>query len=219
MEQDYLEKSGQIRQLASMPVDAFAKHLSDLHNTLDVAAPNLAPQIYATASNAVQYLNNKLPKGSQELPQDPAVSTSKAQQRNWLELHNLVNNPVKILDKINDGSLTNGQIDAIKSVYPDLHQEMSQKLIERLGKAKNDGQRLPYSKRIAISKFIGQPVDSTLSQQQMQAVIQSAAPRNPQQGNGSGKAKTANWLSEADKVTKLYETPVEAREIAQRNRK
>ena len=223
MEQEYLEKSGQIRQLAAMPLEEFAGHLSGLHNTLDDAAPNVSPHIYATANNAVQYLNSKLPQVGQNLLQDKNNIPSQTQRNNWLDLHGIVSDPTKILDGINSGTVTNSHIEAIKSVYPDLHQEMSMKLLEGLGKAKNENKTLPYKKRIAISKFLGTPVDSTLSQQNMQSIILSASNnpgRQPPQAKAGGekKSKGSGWLAEADKVTKLYETPDQAREIEKKGK-
>lgn len=216
-DEGYAEKAGQIRQLASMPTDQFAEHLSNLHNTLDSVAPNIAPHVFAAASNAVHFLNSKLPNGGNELPQDQVPEPSQAQKTAWMDLHNTVNSPLSVLDHVNNGTLNSHHLEAMQSVYPDIHKEIIQKTMEHLGNLKNKGVQLPYAQRQSISKFIGQPLDSTMTQQSMQTIIQSAsqntgpAAQANQMAKGSKKASGPE-LTQIDKVTKLYQTPSQARQ-------
>lgn len=211
-DQEYIKKSGNIRQLSALPTDKLIDHFANLHNTLDAAAPNLAPHIYSTAANAVQFLNSKLPVGGNELPGDQTISPSQAQQKKWLDLHDTVNNPSSVLDHIRDHTIHSGHIDALKSVYPDLHQEMSQKMIEELGNLKATGQTIPYQRKLSISKFIGAPIDSTMTFQSMQAILQSATGNQPPQSQVQPKKASGTALKQVDKVNSIYQTPIQAQE-------
>jgi hypothetical protein len=214
MDNDYKEKAGQIRQLAALPADQLATHFSNLHNTLASAAPRLAPHIYGTATNAIHYLNSKLPNAGNELIQDKQLPPSDAQKNAWLDLHKTVDDPLSVLDHVNKGTIRSSHIDALKSVYPDLHQEMVQKTMEHLGGMKMKGQELPYSKRLAIGKLIGMPLDSTMTQQNMSAIMQAASQNTgPQaQANKSPKRASGVELDQIDKVAKLSQTPDQARQ-------
>jgi len=210
---EYQMKSNEIKQLASLPIDKFMGHLTSLHNTLGSAAPNIAPHIYATANNALHFLNSKL-------PQEPSGSfhktpnlPSQMQQRAWVDLYKVVNDPVSVLDKIANGTLTDNHIQAVQSIYPALHQEMSKQIMEQLGQDKSKS--LSYGKRISISKFLGTPIDSTISLPSFQAIMNTAGPQMPQAPGKSSKENkkaTAAELKAADQVTDLYKTSLQAQE-------
>ncbi len=216
MKDDYEDKSNVIRQLASMPTDKFIDHLTKTHPNVDTIAPNIAPHIFTAATNAVQFLNGKLPGAGNELIQDKSLPTSTAHKNAWLDLHDVVNDPVSVLNKVNDGTLNRHHVEALQSVYPDIHQEMINQIQEHLGQMKMSGQTLPYAKRIAIGKFIGQPLDSTMTNQNMQNIIRAASvntgPEAQAAQKHSNSKATSAQLNQINKVTALYQTPSQARE-------
>lgn len=219
MEQsDYGSKSQQIRQLASLPPDKLVDHLSGIHNGLGTVAPNLEPHVHTAAINAIQFLNSKLPNAGNELLQDKHPEPSGTQKRAWLDLHKTVDDPTSVFDHINNHTLNNHHIEALKTVYPDLHQDMVQKIQEHLGEMKTKGQTLSYSKRAVLSKFIGQPIDSTFTPQSSQAIIMSAGQaQTPQTGQGKSQKKASGpELSQINKVNSLYQTQEQARATRER---
>lgn len=213
---DYGEKSGNIRQLAAMSPDQFIDHLTTIHPHISTAAPNIAPHVFSAATNAVQFLNSKLPHAGNELPQDQIPEPSIAQKKAWLDLHGLVNNPTSVLDHVNNGTLNSHHMEAMRSVYPDLHQEMAQKISEELGARHLSGEQIPYQKRISISKFIGQPVDSTLTKPNLMAIINSANQNTAQSQAGAPKKASNVELKQINKVNSLYQTPSQARAVDKR---
>jgi hypothetical protein len=217
-DQDYLEKSGNIRQLASMPADQLIDHMTSIHPNISHTAPNIAPHIFSSASNAVQFLNNKLPNQGNELPGDQDAKPSIAQRNAWLDLHEAVNNPISVLDHVNQGTLNSHHLEALQTVYPDLYQEMSQKILENLGESKSKDQSLPYQKRLSISKFIGQPVDSTMTPESMLTILNSAGPnQGPNaQAQKSPKRASGTELKQINKVNDLYQTPEQTRQELKR---
>lgn len=212
-DQGFDEKSFEIRRLASLPPEQLADHLASIHPGIAEIAPNLLPHIQAAATNAITFLNSKLPTAGNELLQDSMPSFSKAQKKAWLDLHEVVNNPVSVLDRLKDNHLNRHHLEALQTVYPDLHQEMSQKIQEHLGALKMEGKQIPYSRRLMLSKFIGTPLDSTMLPSNMQAIMASAQnnpPPTATQQKGNAKA-SGTELTQINRVTRLYQTPTQAR--------
>ena len=209
---DYKENASHIRQLGMMPTDDLLSHLSKQHENLEAVAPNISPHIHATALRAVQFLNSKLPQ-HQEFGLDQGVQPSKAEQNRWMELHDTVNNPLSVLEKVGNGTVGPHHIQALQAVYPDLHQEMIQRANDEMGKLKLAGKTIPYSKRVSLGILTGQPLDSTMTPQSMQAIMMSAAGNTTsQQGQPKQKKASGSELSQINKVTQMGLTPLQARE-------
>src|ERR1700679_1627435 len=124
MKNDYDSKATQIRQLANMPPDQLVDHLTNAHPNISTVAPNIAPHIFSTATNAIQFLNSKLPSHGNELPEDQSPGPSPAAKTAWLDLHKTVSDPTTVLDHVKNGTLNSHHVEAMQAVYPDLHQEM-----------------------------------------------------------------------------------------------
>jgi hypothetical protein len=210
---DFEQKAGNIRQLASMPPDQLTDHLSAVHPHIDQVAPNVAPHVFSAATNAIQFLNSKLPNSGNELLQDKIPEVSQAQKTAWLNLHKTVSDPTSVFDHINNGTLNSHHLEALQSVYPDLHQEMIQKSMEHLGIMKTKGEQLPYQKRVSISKFIGQPLDSTMTPDSFQAILRSAGPNSGPAAQGGPKKATGVTLNAIQKANKIYETPEQSDQL------
>src|ERR1700679_1497697 len=118
MANDYGDKSTQIRQLAGMQPDQLVDHLTNAHPNISQVAPNIAPHVFSAATNAIQFLNSKLPSHGNELPQDKAPGPSQQQKNAWLDLHKTVSDPVSVLNHVKNGTLNSHHLEALQSVYP-----------------------------------------------------------------------------------------------------
>lgn len=209
---DYNEKAQQIRRLSALPPDQLIDHLSKTHSGLEDIAPNITPHIHTAAANAIGFLNSKLPRVGNEMPQDTVPPVSIAQQKQWLGLHRVIDDPLSVLEHANNGTLNHSHIEALKAVYPDLHQEMVNKAQEQLGKL--NGRHIPYAKRVAIAKLAGAPLDSTMTQANMQAIQMAASP-NQGPAAQAGKKASGVELKQINKVNAIYSTPQQDREMKQ----
>lgn len=119
----------------------------------------------------------------------------------------LANHPLKVLNHIKDGSLLPKHVDAIKQMYPELHQELSKKITTRMMKGNMSGEKKPpYHVRQALSLFLGSPVDSTLSQPGIMAaqnVFSMQKSQNPPPPNSK---------SFLNKIAQNAQTPDQGRE-------
>ena len=119
----------------------------------------------------------------------------------------LAQQPLTILNKIKDGSLNVAHAGAFKSMYPELHQVLSQKMREHIIKNHVDeNKRPPYHMRQAMSLFLGQNLESTLIPANIQAAQNTFVMQKTQQN------PTPNSKSELSKIGQSAQTADQARQ-------
>jgi hypothetical protein len=215
---DFDTKSTQIRQLSSLPMDQLTEHLANTHPMLDTVAPGIAPHVHAAASNAIQFLASKLPNMGNELPEDDLPTISKSNKKDWMDLHEAVSNPLSVLDHAKNGTLTQNHVAALKTVYPDLHQEIVQKLQSELTEHKENGGTLSNSRKRAIGMLMEAPLDSNHTFIAAQTIMNAnAGAQRPQTAQQTPKKATGVELKQIDKTDDLYQTSDQAREMRKRS--
>jgi hypothetical protein len=160
MSDSYNKKSEKIRELANLPPDQLMNHLATTHAKLSEAAPGIAPQVNNVAVNGINFLNSKLPKPVTEFPGDEDLEPSKSQKEQWLQYHDSVNDPLKTLEHVKNGTLNSHHLEALQAVHPDLLHEMQQKVMENA--TPKNMKNLDYSTKIAVSKFLGSPMHQSM---------------------------------------------------------
>lgn len=210
---EYEAKSQPVLRLASMPPDQMASKLAESHPMLQHVAPNMAPHIHSTAMRAIQFLGSRMPGTGNELIQDEKEAPSQAEKEKWLELHHVINDPASVLEHVKNNTLTGHHVEALQTVYPDLHQEMVAKIAEHLGNLKQKGQEVPYQKRLSLSLLTGQPLDSTMTPESMQAALMAnrGATTETQGTNGKPKRASGPELNQLNKVNGMAQTPLQRR--------
>lgn len=178
--------------------------------------PGHATAAAAMAATAQNYLNNLKPKKVVASPLDSSPPIDKATQVKYERALDIAQQPLMVLQHIKNGTLQAQDVQTLNTIYPNLHNKLVSRLNDNLIKVKSEGLVIPYSQRQGLSLLMGIPLDSTMTPLSMQSVIQSALPQ--QQGQqtqstkhrGSGKTSGAT-LKQINKVTDLYQTPLEAR--------
>lgn len=175
---EYKRRSTPIRELMNHPdVDVPTQALNSSVSGLHKIAPNIAQSLQTTGARALGFLNDQMPKPQNEFIGDAEYEPSKSQQQGWLHLHNIVNDPISVLDHVRHGTLTSAHMQALQQVHPELLQEMQQKVMEEMEPAKV--RKLPSSTKMALSTFLGSPMSEALLPQAVmanQATFQPAAP-------------------------------------------
>jgi hypothetical protein len=213
MDDDYDDQVAQIGRLSSMGSDDLINHLSNSNGPINSVAPNVFPHVQGLASRAIQFLGSKIPPSSSLLPEDRKMPISIAEKNRFKTYYDAVNNPVGVLDHVKNGTLSPLHVEALSSVYPELHQEMKSKIFEHLVDAKSKGQTLPYRLRNSVSTLLGQPLDSTQSQPMMAAITMANAPKGPPPAPiGKQKKVSKSTASTMEKSTALLQTPSQARQ-------
>lgn len=176
--------------------------------------PEHGAAVSQTVGTAVQYLRSLKPGVDKPAPLDSKPVPSSAAKARYNNALDIAQQPLTVLDKIQKGTITLNDVKDLMSIYPDLYKRLNQKLTGEMTDHLSKDQSIPYKTRLGLSMFLGQPLDSTMSQQSLQSVMQmSGGPlkqvtQQPHQGRSPGGVKSAPALQ---KMPGLYQTPEQAR--------
>lgn len=189
--------------------------LYDIGGNLGHYLPVHAGALAGHAGAAITYLDKLKPKGIQRAPLDEPSPENPVSRDAYDRALDVAQQPLVVLNHIRDGTLAPGDVTALMTMYPGLYKSMKAKLGEELIDLKTRGEELSYRHALSLSMALGQPLDSTMTAQSMQAIISSQAPAQmPQVQPGSKKGPKGAALSAATQKTmrqtdQLAETPLD----------
>lgn len=161
-----------------------------------------------TATTVVQYLQSINPHKDKVLPLDRVHQPSKDQLSTYNRTLDIAQQPLLVIDKIKQGTITPKDIMALRTMYPALYTRLTQKLTNDMFDHVAKGEQVPYKTRIGLSLFIGQPLDSSMTP----AAIISSQPKplgqQDQDASGSSQQGSPKPKSNAlNKFSSQYQTP------------
>lgn len=173
-------RAAELARLASDP-QALADRFR-ISSQLSLAAPGVAAAASATLGRAITFLHEKAPK-SPHAPNMPALAVpwkpTDAELGTWEKYMRAVERPTTVLEDLQRGTVSKEAVEALQVVYPKLHDDLKQKMIERMGNLEG---RLPFRQRQALSALFGPEFDgpspaarAVLQQAHKAAVAQEAA--------------------------------------------
>jgi hypothetical protein len=189
--------------------EAFIDHMEKTISPVQAVAPNIAGGLHMAASRATSFLASKLPPKPNRLPLDSKTQNSPADLAKFGRYLNAVENPLDVLKSVKSGSVSSEQIETLKTVYPQLYGEMKSQLMEALTshQAKREPSNIPYQTKMAMSRFLGQPLDSSMLPQQIlanQAIFSSKAiQKGLEQISQTGIKPTQKGLSALTKSSRM----------------
>jgi hypothetical protein len=168
------------------------------------------------AANASNYLNGLRPTSDPRNPLDSKMPASQFQKASYNRALDIAEQPLLVLDSIKKGNLTPQDIMTMKAIYPKLYDKLSNHLIEGVMTTVDKGESIPYKTRLSLAMFLGQPLDSTMTPEAIQAMQSSRGPASqpPQQpaapvkhstaalGKLSGIYRTTGQKAEANRISK-----------------
>ncbi len=186
--------------------------LIDMAGSLGHYLPNHAGHLGATAATAIEYLKSLKPKSFQQSPLDEPTEHNPLQEDIYHRQLDIAQDPLRIVRHTKDGTLQQEDLNTVKTIYPGLYKSIIAQMGEELIKAKADGKAISYRHRLGMSHILGQPLDSTMTQQSMSAIISSAQP--PDAGSAGAQPNKSSAVSSATQKTiaktdSLYKTPLE----------
>lgn len=170
--------------------------------------PDHAGAASQTIAAAVNYLNSQRPAEKRPSPLDTPIKPTEGEKSAFNNLLDIAQQPIVVLDKIKNGTLTPVDVNAVKTMYPDLYNRMNQKLMAQVIESQSKDEMIPYTARMGISLFMGQPMDSTMTPSAILAA-QPKPQQDQQQPQGGPPKKNMNGLS---KMSKSYQTSSQALE-------
>jgi hypothetical protein len=141
----------------------------------DTVPEELLPQVTGIAARSVEYIKAnqpKIPQRSNDIfsSVDKGSKLSDREMLRWLRQVAAAEHPEQIMSAITQGSLTDEQMDALHSIYPRIHQEISARMLQ---KATEVSSRPPTDRTNMMSKILGSSVDPYTSNRFLSAVQQS----------------------------------------------
>jgi hypothetical protein len=195
-EKNYQGRLDKLEDLAANPqkvLDHVVDSTSGVSND-----PALQAALQAKGLQAANYLIEKMPKRPNEnniFGASPKYKPSDQELSKWNRYVRAVDNPMTVLDDLNAGILTNESVDAVRTNYPDIYGQITQKMISRLSEVKKP---ISYQAKMQVSTLLGLPVSYALSPQFIQAMQGNIASEpeqeQPQRINAAqiGKSKFAD---------------------------
>jgi hypothetical protein len=158
-------------------------------------SPRVAQAFERAAIRATLYLAQALPSSKPTSALTPKLDReepSDAEKATFTRIFQAVHDPTSVLARVEDGTVTADEVAAIQATAPETYAAMATQIKDSLATVK-DAKRLPYARRLAISTFLGEPVDATMTTQFIASCQAAAAPPpppppGPQKGKG-GHAK------------------------------
>lgn len=154
------------------------------------------------------YINQQRPNPQPVSMLDHTPAVTNQQKSSFKQTLRIAQQPMSILQRVKDGTVTPKDAQDIKALYPEFADHIAKSLLSEVAKAKASDTHIPYTTRLGLSLVIGQPLDSTMSPQSIQAA--QPVPRQPQQAAQGAKSKgegQKHSTSSLSKVAGSFKTP------------
>lgn len=195
--------------------------LLDVGGKVGHYAPDHSQAIGQMVAQTVNYLNSLRPQVVQNSPLDTPFTPAFEQERFDSAL-DIAEQPLIVFKNLSEGQLLPENLVDLKNMYPALYSSMSNKLTEEMIDHLHNGESIPYRTQIGLSMFLGQPLDSTMTQGSIAAIqmAQNRTAASEQQKQQMGaSAPEGKSLKSLDKMGKSYQTSAQTRESQRQNSK
>lgn len=150
--------------------------------SLDAIAPGTAGMLQLSSIQAAQFLLDKSPKnpfaGQMKALSRPWEPSQTALSQ-WYRYVEAVERPQHVLEELASGVVMPEHVEAMAHVYPKLLEDLRQKMLSRMSELETS---LPYSKRLALSGFLGSDILGISSEQLQLIQGLHAAAQQPKMG-------------------------------------
>ena len=178
---DYNHLAETLRTAAENPTHVAANLTNHVGGVVNNQHPEIADQANQTTQRAIGYLNSKLPVKTVpasllDTAQEPDVS----QKQEWLQAYAAVMHPASVFVHP-----TKPGMEALKAVYPAMHDMAQQKLLTHLR-----GKQLTYQEQLRLSKVMGMNVSSMTNPEFVSGMQQILAGPDQKPDGQQGSART-----------------------------
>ncbi len=184
-------------------------------NPIAAVYPEQDMLLQAAKGRMYNYLNNLRPQPQMGAKPFDTQVKDKNKERTYDRALEVAHAPLSILNHIKRGTITPEHVQHLNGIYPEVYNSLSQKLMERASQAQMKGHKLDYKTRVAMSMFLGQPLDSTMTPQAIMAA-QSSSMSGKQQPPPAPPKKSTAALS---KLPQQYQTASQSLETRHQRQK
>jgi gas vesicle protein len=169
--------------------------------------PDHAASMGLASARVISYLQSLKPNTAKLGLLNPKTKPSSSELAVYNRALDLAQQPLLILADIKNGTVTSGDLKHLNAMYPSLALNMAKKLQMEMIDAVHDGLAIPYRTKIGLSLVLNQPLESSLNAANIVAAQPQPAP---------GPAPSATSMSGLKKISSLYETKQQRRELGTR---
>ncbi len=155
----HTQRVKEVRELATNP-EALLERIAKNLEAVGPVAPGVASALAARANVAVQYLAKAAEVPPKPGPLAPDWVPTEAERNEFTQKLEVVEDPMSVMRHAAAGTLTDMQVEALKTVYPSLWQSMSEAALAKVAEGPKE---VPYSARLMLSVLTGIDVDGSLS--------------------------------------------------------
>lgn len=183
--------------------------LVDIGGKVGHYMPDHATSLGKTAGNLVNTLNLARPTEEKKAPLDTDQEINPIQKAQYQRMLTIAQQPLIVLQHLKNGTLMPQDVVFLSQSYPALYERMKEKLTTDLTDTVSDGDHVPYKIRMGLSLFLGQPLDSTMTPQAIQAIQMQNMPQTPPPQQVEHRKVPENSLK---KLAPSYQTPGQSAE-------
>ncbi len=176
--------------------------------------PDHSGQFAATVASAMNYFQQLKPKNTDMGPLSEPISPNKQNKEMYKRQLEIAQQPLTVLKRVKEGSLVKQDVTTLQTIYPKMYNEMVSKVGEELINLKSEKQKvhIPYKRKLALSTFLGQPMDASLNGSSLVSIMKANAPQQPPQPQSKSKRPTGPAITQMSKNAEKYETATQQRE-------
>lgn len=178
----------------------------NMGGSLASVVPDIHQGLAQTAMRAHQLLQMSEPDTYALAPLDSERPASKVDQGVYARQMAVVQSPLSVLEKVREGNLTEHDLGTMETVYPALLNHMRSHMLGEIASAKSAGRTIPYQKRLVLSHFLGQNLDSTIGPMTLMT-LKPPQPQGQPQQHGRGKPGGHKGKSQTTQLGKLKNIP------------
>jgi hypothetical protein len=165
----------------------------------------------AKAATVSDYMDTIRPKQAKPGPLDPTVPPDKMAEQSYRRQLGIAERPLSILEKVRSGTILPSDLQTLNTLYPDLAQSIQKQAFEALVNAKTNGTKISRAHKQGLSFLLGQPLDATMTQPAMAAIMRANAGAQTESQGAPSKRSGATEATQKSmaKVDDLYRTQLE----------
>lgn len=176
-------------------VVANPKELMQIGNSLHHYLPEHGQVMVQTIARNMQYLAALKPKTEPLGPLNAKQVPSKTAEARYQRALQIAEQPMVVMNKIQNGSLTVADVAHLKTMYPALYTSMTSKLTNELVNSMVDEHRIPYKTKLSLSVFMGRPLEASMNPNAIMANQPQAPAPKPMQMPAQHRTHSMDKLS------------------------
>lgn len=174
--------------------------------------PEQSMLLGAAKSRINGYLNQIRPQSvTPKLPFDDHME-DKAKEKSYNQALDIANKPLSIVDHIKNGTLEPDHVKHMNQLYPELSSHLQKKIMEKVADAQMKNEKPPHKVRQSLSLFMGQPLDSNLTQQNIAAAQMSFISQKPAPPAGGQNKGSTKGLSDVSNQFRTHDQSIQNRQ-------